>query len=142
MGKWPGVQRVTSVAGPKGSIRVPIANVTSVDFKKARGKLGSAQGYIGFRLAGSRTSGPANSQHVLGNVNFRDEQRVLFFPQQEADFEAIAKAVQEAIVVPMAAPPPGASGIADELRKLGELKSEALLTEAEFDEQKRRLLGA
>jgi hypothetical protein len=41
---------------------------------------------------------------------------------------------------PPAAPPPGSS-IADELRKLADLRAEGLLTDAEFATQKARLLG-
>jgi hypothetical protein len=44
---------------------------------------------------------------------------------------------------PDLAPPSNGSApsIADELRKLGELRDAGLLTEAEFAEQKARLLG-
>lgn len=46
-----------------------------------------------------------------------------------------------------AAPPPAApsaddmSGRIDQLKQLGELKAQGVLTEAEFEEQKRRILG-
>ncbi|MER5436562.1 SHOCT domain-containing protein [Streptomyces sp. NPDC002588] len=51
---------------------------------------------------------------------------------------------------PQAAPQPAAatpapddhmSGKLDELKQLGDLKAQGVLTEAEFEEQKRRLLG-
>lgn len=44
-----------------------------------------------------------------------------------------------------AAPPPAPaddmSGRIDQLKQLGELKAQGVLTEAEFEEQKRRILG-
>ncbi|MFE2567675.1 SHOCT domain-containing protein [Streptomyces mirabilis] len=48
---------------------------------------------------------------------------------------------------PAAPPPPPApsaddmSGRIDQLKQLGELKAQGVLTEAEFEEQKRRILG-
>ncbi|GAX51982.1 SHOCT domain-containing protein [Streptomyces olivochromogenes] len=49
---------------------------------------------------------------------------------------------------PAAPPPPSAapsaddmSGRIDQLKQLGELKAQGVLTEAEFEEQKRRILG-
>ncbi|MFF3658305.1 MULTISPECIES: SHOCT domain-containing protein [Streptomyces] len=49
---------------------------------------------------------------------------------------------------PVAPPPPPAapsaddmSGRIDQLKQLGELKAQGVLTEAEFEEQKRRILG-
>jgi hypothetical protein len=44
-----------------------------------------------------------------------------------------------------ASPPPAAGGTMDDtlaqLKQLGELKSQGVLSEAEFDQQKRRILG-
>ncbi|MCF3180128.1 SHOCT domain-containing protein [Streptomyces polychromogenes] len=42
---------------------------------------------------------------------------------------------------PAAAPASDRSSMLDELRQLGELKEQGVLTEAEFEEQKRRILG-
>ncbi|MFH7597942.1 SHOCT domain-containing protein [Streptomyces racemochromogenes] len=42
---------------------------------------------------------------------------------------------------PAAAPASDRSGMLDELKQLGELKQQGVLTEAEFEEQKRRILG-
>jgi|SRR3954454_15739841 hypothetical protein len=42
------------------------------------------------------------------------------------------------------APPPGGGGsqdVLDQLRQLGDLKSQGVLTEQEFEDQKRRILG-
>ncbi|MXM64828.1 SHOCT domain-containing protein [Streptomyces sp. HUCO-GS316] len=42
---------------------------------------------------------------------------------------------------PAAAPADDMAGKLDQLKQLGELKAQGVLTEAEFEEQKRRLLG-
>ncbi|MEU3909750.1 MULTISPECIES: SHOCT domain-containing protein [unclassified Streptomyces] len=42
---------------------------------------------------------------------------------------------------PAAAPASDRSNMLDELKQLGELKEQGVLTEAEFEEQKRRILG-
>jgi hypothetical protein len=49
--------------------------------------------------------------------------------------------------VPSAQPPPAQSADdmssrIDQLKQLGELKAQGVLTEAEFEEQKRRILGS
>ncbi|MFF4578493.1 SHOCT domain-containing protein [Streptomyces sp. NPDC001373] len=42
---------------------------------------------------------------------------------------------------PAAAPVSDRSNMLDELKQLGDLKAQGVLTEAEFEEQKRRILG-
>ncbi|MFF4643236.1 SHOCT domain-containing protein [Streptomyces sp. NPDC001389] len=42
---------------------------------------------------------------------------------------------------PAAAPASDRSNMLDELKQLGDLKAQGVLTEAEFEEQKRRILG-
>ena len=53
-------------------------------------------------------------------------------------------AEQEALRAPQAAqapPPPAAASTIDQLKELGELKSQGILTEEEFAAQKAKLLG-
>lgn len=53
-----------------------------------------------------------------------------------------AERAKDLIEERMRAGPPGATGsVADELAKLADLKDRAIITQAEFDEQKRRLLA-
>ncbi|MEJ2885521.1 SHOCT domain-containing protein [Actinomycetospora aeridis] len=42
---------------------------------------------------------------------------------------------------PQPAPAAGGADMIDQLRQLGELRSQGILTDAEFEEQKRRILG-
>jgi hypothetical protein len=51
---------------------------------------------------------------------------------------------QEPAYEQQAAPPPAANSMSDkleQLKQLGDLKAQGVLTEAEFEEQKRRILG-
>jgi hypothetical protein len=50
-------------------------------------------------------------------------------------------AAQEAPPPPQAAPPPAGESTIDQLKELGELKSQGVITEEEFAAQKAKLLG-
>jgi hypothetical protein len=78
-------------------------------------------------IAGTATS-------VSNRVSRRQEQR---WNQQEA---AQAPPPEQAAPPPPAAAPAGESTI-DQLKQLGELKSQGILTEEEFAAQKAKLLG-
>lgn len=55
-----------------------------------------------------------------------------------------AQVTREAPPAPVqaAAPPPAASSTIDQLKELGELKAQGILTEDEFDAQKAKILAA
>lgn len=65
-------------------------------------------------------------------------------PKPRSTDSAIGFADHHAPIATVASAPPAAGpgllGVADEIRKLGELRDEGALTDAEFDAQKRRLL--
>ena len=80
---------------------------------------------------------------VAGNQAVVDQ----MYPRERAD--EIGDLVRSkldrssAMTAPAASAPtaqPAATSLADEIRKLGELRNEGLLTDEEFEEQKRRLL--
>jgi hypothetical protein len=75
-------------------------------------------------IAGTATS-------VSNRVSRRQGQR---WAQQEAQ-----EAPQQQ--APAAAPAPAAESVIDQLKELGELKSQGILTEEEFAAQKAKLLG-
>jgi hypothetical protein len=82
----------------------------------------------------ARTAVIAGTATTVSNrVSRRQGQR---WAQQEAQ-----EAPQQAPVAPMAAPASESSMI-DQLKQLGELKSQGILTEEEFAAQKAKLLGA
>ena len=79
-------------------------------------------------IAGTATS-------VSNRVSRRQGQRWAQQEAQEAPQQAYAPA-------PEAAPAPAAPSMIDQLKELGELKSQGILTEEEFAAQKAKLLGS
>jgi hypothetical protein len=79
-------------------------------------------------IAGTATS-------VSNRVSRRQAER---WGQQEA---AQGLAPQQQAPPPAAAPPPAEDSTIDQLKELGELKSQGILTEEEFAAQKAKLLG-
>ena len=79
-------------------------------------------------IAGTATS-------VSNRVSRRQGER---WNQQEA---AQAPAPEQAAPPPAAAPAPAGDSTIDQLKQLGELKSQGILTEEEFAAQKAKLLG-
>ncbi|WP_246623616.1 PDZ domain-containing protein [Sphingomonas colocasiae] len=69
--------------------------------------------------------------------------KMLSIPVERAFRADIAEAVQPIVVASAAPPPPPAApiSVADELQKLAKLKETGVLTEAEFEAEKRRLLS-
>jgi hypothetical protein len=72
---------------------------------------------------------------VSGRVRRRQENR--WAQQEEPQTAAPAPAP-----APAAAPAAGGSSMIDQLKQLGELKSQGILTEEEFTQQKAKLLGS
>jgi hypothetical protein len=136
--QWVTIERKGAMAkmtqGLKGSKRIPIANITSVQFKKA-GAMTS--GYIQFSMMGSSESkgGLLNAQ--------RDENSVSFNSRHAKEFEAIRDRIESVIATGQrtSAPAPAGGGLADELKKLAELRDSGVLSEEEFATQKAKLLG-
>jgi putative oligomerization/nucleic acid binding protein len=63
--------------------------------------------------------------------------------EREADQEARLEDVESQQAAPAAAPAPPAAGTSDmieQLKQLGELRKDGVLTEAEFEQQKQKLL--
>lgn len=77
---------------------------------------------------------------VSGRVRRRQEQR---WAEQEAQqYQQVAPAPAPAPVAPApAAPAAGEESLIDQLKQLGELKDQGVLTEEEFAAQKAKLLG-
>jgi Short C-terminal domain len=87
----------------------------------------------------ARTAVIAGTATTVSNrVSRRQGQR---WSQQEAQQQAAAPApAPEAAPAPAAAPA-GGDSVIDQLKQLGELKSQGILTEEEFAAQKAKLLG-
>jgi 3-oxoacyl-ACP reductase-like protein len=75
---------------------------------------------------------------VSGRVRRRQENR---WSQQE-EAQAAPHAAAPAPAPAAAAPAAGGSSMIDQLKQLGELKEQGILTEEEFAQQKAKLLGS
>ncbi|MEU5278244.1 SHOCT domain-containing protein [Streptomyces asoensis] len=83
----------------------------------------------------ARTAVVAGTATAVSNrVSRRQQGR---WAQQEYEQAAPQPAPAAA---PQAPPPPDMTSKIDQLKQLGELKAQGVLTEAEFEEQKRRIL--
>ncbi|MEU5765376.1 SHOCT domain-containing protein [Streptomyces asoensis] len=83
----------------------------------------------------ARTAVVAGTATAVSNrVSRRQQGR---WAQQEYEQAAPQPAPAAA---PQAPPPPDMTSKIDQLKQLGELKTQGVLTEAEFEEQKRRIL--
>jgi|SRR3954452_599318 hypothetical protein len=83
---------------------------------------------------------------MVGGVAYHAGKKVQQGREQDADTEARLEDLEYQQSTAAQAPPaPAAGGISDaaiqQLQKLAELKSQGILTDAEFEEQKRKLLS-
>lgn len=124
----------------KGDKRIPIASVSGVDWKPA-GML--VNGYIQITMPGG-----IERRSRAGSRTFdaaKDENSVVFTKGQQAQFEQVRQAIEQAIAQRMAPQPvvvqPAQASVADELAKLGALVQQGLLTQQEYEAQKARLLS-
>jgi Short C-terminal domain len=82
---------------------------------------------------------------VVGGTAYYAGKKVQQGREQDAETEARLEDVEaQQAAAPQAAAPAPAGGMSDEaieqLKQLGELKDQGILTQAEFDEQKHKLL--
>ncbi|MFD6415989.1 DUF4429 domain-containing protein [Streptomyces sp. NPDC060194] len=124
-----------------GEKRIPIHSINAVQWKNA----GFSYGFIQFTVSGGterRSKFGSQSKDAMG-----DENSVTFHTNQQPAFEQLRAAIDAAITqrhAPQAAAPAPSHPpalIADELAKLGQLVQQGILTQAEFAQQKARLLG-
>lgn len=130
-----------SIVG-KGEKRLHISQIASIQWKPAGAVV---EGFIQFGVPGGverRSQFGNQTQSARG-----DENSVLFTKKQMPAFEELRKALDAAIAqhhTPQQQPAsaqPSAPSVADELTKLGQLMQQGILTQAEFEQQKARLLG-
>ncbi|MGA8726957.1 MAG: SHOCT domain-containing protein [Acidimicrobiales bacterium] len=154
IGKMPGSkmsQRLVGLTQPKGTTRIHISDVTSVDFKASTSKIGTGHGYLGFSVVGTKSRVTHDGSSVTGLIGSHDrshdENYVTFWKEHQAGFTAIRDAVDNARIAARsrpeataAVPPQAVTSTADELRKLADLHREGLLTDEEFAAHKAKLL--
>jgi hypothetical protein len=122
--------------GLKGEKAILIRQISSVQFQDATVL---TRGYIHFAFVGGQ------GNKVGLTTAGRDENSVLFsraqrdaFAQLRDQVMALMERQETAAATPAALP---ASSVADELAKLAALVDQGVLSKAEFEEQKRRLLS-
>lgn len=121
----------------KGEKRIPVASIASVQWKPA-GPLMS--GFIQFETAGMGGTRSRSGSQTYDAA--KDENSVLFTRKQQAAFEQLRAAVEQAIAARHSPQPQHAApaSVADELVKLAQLRDQGVLSPVEFEQQKARLL--
>ena len=119
--------------GLKGEKEIPIRSIVAIQFKAASTFL---SGYIQFTLTGGSEAKGGWQEAGL------DENTVEFVKAEEAQFRKIKDAVDAKIeeLSRPAAPQPNNDPIA-QLERLAALRSQGVLSDEEFAEQKAKLLG-
>ena len=125
--------------GMKGDKEILLSAITAVQWKAVTGKsafLQLAPGYIQFSFIGGQ-----ESKGGLGNAQ-SDENTVMFDKAQEPAFQAIHDEIQKRIKLntPKQNRQIAPLSVADEIKKLAELRDSGILTPDEFNAKKRRLL--
>ena len=121
--------------GLKGTKTIPFVSISAVQFKKS----GWTSGYLQFTLTGGIESRG-------GVFEATKDENTFMFAGAPANIQAekirayIEGRMHEMRSQPMQAAAP--VSVADELSKLAGLKEKGVLSEAEFQEAKRRLIGA
>lgn len=119
--------------GLKGEKKIPIGNVTSVQFKTASMM---TNGYIQFATASGESRGG-----LMAAVS--DENSVIFRESMQQEFEELRVAIEEA--VSQEAARRSGRGVSesplDALKKLKELLDLGVIDQAEFDSKKETLMG-
>lgn len=108
---------------------IPYSKIAAVQLQKARLLVG---GYIQFTIAG----GVEKTGFVSPLALALDENTVMFRAGQNAQFEEAKRLIEQRI----AHKESSASGL-DDLEKLAGLKRKGVITESEFEQKKKQMLG-
>lgn len=123
----------------KGEKRLHISQISAIQWKPAGAMV---NGFIQFTVpGGNEVRGRMGSQ--TSNAA-KDENSVIFTKAQMPEFEKLRATLDAAIVAqhtPQRAAPVPSGSLADELAKLAGLRDQGILSPAEFEQQKARLLG-
>ena len=116
--------------GLKGDKNIMISTISSIQFKKA-GMV--TNGYIQFAFSGG--------QEAKGGLfqGTKDENTVMFNKKQQPLFEKIRDTVENRIQ--SVNKTDSTNSDADELSKLADLRDKGILTEKEFQQKKKQILG-
>jgi Domain of unknown function (DUF4429)/Short C-terminal domain len=115
----------------QGDRRIPLTSITAVQLRHPRV---FTDGFIRFTVAGS-----PEFRGGLQNA-MRDENAVTFRRRQARGFNMIRAAVEQSISAHRARSGAGEPDIPEQIKKLGELRDQQLITEEEFEAKKAQLL--
>lgn len=122
----------------KGEKRLHISQISAVQWKPAGAV---TNGFIQFTIPGGNERRSRFGSQTQDAV--RDENSIVFNKKQMPDFEKLRAALDRAMAQHHAPPAAAAAptSVADELAKLGALVQQGILSQAEFQQAKARLLG-
>ena len=116
--------------GLKGDKEILISQISSIQFKKANA---FTNGYIQFAFVGGQEAKRGLFQGT------QDENTVMFRASQQAAFERLRDELQRRIAA--AASRPTQSSSLDGLEKLASLRDRGVVSEEEFQQKKKQILG-
>ena len=134
-GQWVTITKRGAGQTMKGARRLSVNQITSVTFKPATALY---HGYIQFTVAGAPAAPVVRSGLAAGRPPREDRDSLSFSKKNNNDFVRLQQAVESAIE---SAGKGTSLDIADQLRKLADLRSNGVLTDSEFEVQKARLLN-
>lgn len=122
----------------KGEKRLHISQISAVQWKPAGAIV---NGFIQFTVPGGNERRSAFGSQTSNAA--KDENSVVFTKQQMPEFEKLRAALDQAIAQQHSVQPSQAApaSVADELGKLAALRDQGVITAADFEAGKRRLLG-
>jgi hypothetical protein len=122
----------------KGEKRLHIGQITAVQWKPAGW---AVNGFIQFTVPGGNEQRSSFGSQTVSAV--QDENSVMFTKKQQPGFERLRTAIDEAVAqqhVPQAAVS-SQDSTADELAKLAALRDQGVITDADFEAGKAKVLG-
>lgn len=115
--------------GLKGDKEISISQISAIQLKK----VGFTNGYIQFSFIG----GQENKSGIFSAT--QDENTVMFNAKQQNDFLILKERIDQ--IVASSRTGTKAPSNLDELEKLAGLKEKGIITEEEFNQKKKQLLG-
>lgn len=128
-----GVMARTTVG--KGDKRIPVSSITAVEWKPPSALI---RGFIGFTIPGGNENRSTFGKRTVDAA--KDENSVVVGKSHVEEFDVLRAAIEAALAGQTAPQSTGGGSMADELKKLADLRTAGVLSDAEFDTQKAHLL--
>lgn len=137
-GQYVTIKHTWTAPGGRGESRYPISAVTGAEYKP-----GVITTIFTLVVSGGiqRNDGKNNRKGDPLSVQGGAKSREGFQAMRDRILQAVAERDQQRFAPPVVQQAPASAGLGDQLAKLGELRQQGLLTDAEFVAAKARLLG-